>query len=287
MFARYYNPTAIVSVVGQPVAFADGEGLNMKIQITRSLEQTPDRCVIDIEGLDPIRAQLMGQVFRETSLGQIVTVQLGYDAVAVSAFTGRLEAFSPSQPNGPALWTHAEAGDAPDEFENIRIPIQSTTSLTASNMVDLGIAALGLLPGPSVAPTVAGAALVAATPFDAVGVRQATDLLDEAARILRCRWWMRDGMVHMSRNGIPDPSRLAIIIAPSGPGPVFPGVPLIAQPRFGGGGLIEVPTFMEPDFVPGGQAVYLGTTFRIEHVVHSIETRGAAPWSSTVVGRAL
>lgn len=45
---RYFNPTLIATVVGQPVAFANGEGLNMKFDVSRSLAATPDTCTVAI-----------------------------------------------------------------------------------------------------------------------------------------------------------------------------------------------------------------------------------------------
>jgi hypothetical protein len=146
---------------------------------------------------------------------------------------------------------------------------------------------LGLVKAPSVAKVVAGASPIKQSPFTAVGVRLCTDLLDEACRTLRCRWWVRDGMLRMSRFSVPEPGSLAIVIAGSGPGPAQPGVPLVSEPTFGGGGLIQCSTFMDPGFVPGGQAVYFGSAFRVESVVHSLETRSLSPWTSTVVGRML
>ncbi len=94
-------------------------------------------------------------------------------------------------------------------------------------------------------------------------------------------------MVHMSRNGLPDPAALAVVIAPNAPGPAFPGVPLVSEPTFGGGGLISATTFLDPGFVPGGQAVYQGVRWRVEHVIHSLETRSTNPWTSQIVGRTL
>jgi len=286
-FARYYDPIALVSIGTQPVAFSRGFGTNMRITIERSMDHVPDKCSVSIEGLDPVRSLAMGAAFRTAVVPTPVTVQLGYDSFPVACFTGFLESFRANVPNGPALWTHATAGDAPTEFENAKLPPMSTAGLTPADMIAQAIARLGLIAHPTVAAVVAGANPVAQSPFTAVGVRLATDLLDEACRTLRCRWWVRDGMVHMSRNGLPDPAALAVVIAPNAPGPAFPGVPLVSEPTFGGGGLISATTFLDPGFVPGGQAVYQGVRWRVEHVIHSLETRSTNPWTSQIVGRTL
>lgn len=289
MFARYYNPIAIVTVVGQAITFVNGEGLNMKIDIERTLAPEPDQCRLAIEGLDPFRARLMGQVFRETRIGQGVTVQLGYDAVPIFAFSGVLESFTDSTRRGEALWTLATAGDGADAFDDVALPpaLNSNVGLTPQQQIDIAIAALGIAPGPSVPIVVAGANPLAQGPFSASGVRRATDLLDAACLTLRCRWWIRDRQLHMARKGLPDPTRPAIIIAPQQPGPRLPGVPLVEPVTFGGGGIMHAATFLEPNMVPGGQVSYQGGLFRIEHVVHSAETRSSTPWISRIVGRAL
>ncbi|MEC9048881.1 MAG: hypothetical protein VYA51_12795 [Planctomycetota bacterium] len=280
---------AVVSIVGQILTFQNGEGLNMKISIERSLNPEPDECKLSIEGLDPFRARLMGQVFRETRVGQAVTVQLGYDVIPVAAFSGLLETFDDNVPQGPALWTHATAGDAADIFDDVKLPpgLSSNVGLTPLEQINIAMAAMGILPGPSVAPVVAGASPLAQGPFSASGVRRASDLLDAACLTLRCRWWVRDRQLHLARNGLPDPSRLAVIIAPMQPGPRMPGVPLVAPPSFGGGGIMNCTTFMDPTIVPGGQVSYQGGLFRVEHVIHSAETRSTSPWTSSIVGRAL
>lgn len=289
-FARYYNPFAVFTISGVLVQFANGHGLNVRCTITRTLEPEPDSCEISIEGLDPTKARIMGQIFRElpTLPTNIVNVQLGYDAIPQNAFTGRMESFLDAQRSGPSIWTHITAGDGADAFDtNKLVPAVSTAGLTAENMIDVALAVLTpIVRGPSVPLVIAGATPIAQGPFSASGVRTATDLLDEAARMLRCRWWIRDGMLHLARNGLPSPEP-AIIIAPDQPGPRFPGVPLVESVTFGGGGLMQCATFLDPGIVPGRAISYQGGQFRVEHVVHSLETRSPAPWVSRIVGRAL
>jgi hypothetical protein len=135
-FARYYNPFAIVTVVGNLISFVNGEGLNMRITITRSLESEPDRCDLAIEGLDPIRARLMGRIFRETSLAQIVNVQLGYDAIPTNAFTGRLESFQDVVPRGNSKWTFATAGDGAEAWDTDKLVPAKSTLAPISTQVD-------------------------------------------------------------------------------------------------------------------------------------------------------
>lgn len=284
-FARYYNPLCSVTIVGNVIAFAAGRGLNMRITIERSMEPTPDRADIAIEGIDPVRARLMGRVYRETALGQLVQISLGYDTTPMAAFTGRLESFVDTVPRGQSTWTFATAGDGADAWDVDKLVPAGAAVLTAADQVRGAIAVLGLVAGPSVEPILAGSA-DAIKPFSASGVRTAADLLDDACRTLRARWWIRDGMLHLVRLGLPTPGP-ALILAPYQPGPRLPGIPVIEPASYGGAGLLQVTTFLDPGLVPGGQVVYEGGAFRVESVVHSLETRGAAPWTSRITGRAL
>mgnify|MGYP007022319198 CR=1 FL=1 len=289
-FPRYFNPFAIFTLGGVLVQFANGRGLNVRCTIERTLEPEPDRCDLAIEGLDPIKARTIGAVFRElpTSPTNIVQVQLGYDAIPQNAFVGRMESYPDSTRKGPTFWTYATAGDGADAYDTDKlVPAVSTAGLTAENMIDVALAVLPTIQrSPTVSAVIAGAAPLAQGPFSASGVRTATDLLDEAARLLRCRWFIRDSLLHLVRNGLPTPEP-AIIIAPDQPGPRFPGVPLVEPVAFGGGGLMQCVTFLDPGIVPGRQVSYQGGRFRVEHVVHSLETRSPAPWVSRIVGRAL
>jgi len=288
-FARYYNPTAEITIVGNRVNFADGLGLNVKCTIERSFESEPDRCSVAIEGLDPVRARLMGQIFRELPDSPVntMTVAIGYDAIAVPAFTGRLESFTDSTQVGPETWTYATAGDGADAYDTDKIVEAKATQAPVATQVRYAIAVLGLVEGPSVTPVINSVDPAAQGPFNQSGARTAADLLDNACRTLRCRWYIRDGMVHLVRQGLPDPSARAVVIAPQQPGPRFPGAPLVEPVTFGGGGIMKCATFLDPGIVPGGQVSYQGGMFRVEHVVHSFETRGAAPWVSRIVGRSL
>lgn len=286
-FARYYNPTAIVTIVGQVVTFAQGEGLNFSFRVDRSINAEPDSCSLAIEGLDYFRAKLMGAAFREVPIGQVVTVQAGYDALTAGLFTGTLRSFRPNVRRGPALLTYAEADDGGEAYSEavIQLPA-STAGLTSAEMVRIAAVGLQVVVHPDTDAVIAGGTAAAQGPFSAAGVRKAADLMDAAARRLRARWWIRDGQLFMARRVLPS-SRPAVIIAVPTPGPTMPGVPVIEELTEDGSGIATCTTFFDPNIVPGGQVRYAGQSFRVERVVHSGETRGASPWSSRIVGRSL
>jgi hypothetical protein len=288
-FARYYNPIAILTVVGQAVTFAAGEGLNFRFAVRRSMDPLPDQLEFAIEGLEPFRARAMGEAFKRSDLplGRVVTLQVGYDAVPISAFKGLLETFTDQIPRGPALWTIGTAGDGADAFDTDKLVPASSGLAPLQTQLDGAAAILGLLVHPSADAVVAGVNPSAVGPFSVSGVRTCADLLDNIARTCRARWWIRDGQIFMARNGVPVPGAPAVIIAPMQPGPRLPGAPLVEPVTIGGGGVLNAATLLDPLIVPGGQVSYQGGIFRVETVVHSGETRSAAPWTSRIVGRAL
>ena len=275
---RYFSPTLIVNVVGTVVTFRDGNGLNMKFTVRRSIATTPDSCMVEIEGLDPIRARLMNTVFSELGVGAKMIVQGGYETGVGGLFTGDLRDFRTEIRRGPESWTQATADDGGDAISDTIVPVPSTAGLTAQNMADLASAAMGLVQSPSVAATIAASNPLAQGPYSATGVRTARDLLDAVARRCKCRWWVRDSQLFLGARGIADPSRPAILLTDA----------TIVQPvSESGSGSVRVGCFFDPNIVPGGQVAYRATRIRVESVVHSGETRGGQVWTSQIVGRTL
>lgn len=280
---RYFNPTVIVTLIGTVVTFANGEGLNIRFNVTRTINATPDTAMVSIAGIDPIRARLMNKQFGE--LGATVPfvnkliVQAGYDVAAAGLFRGDLRSFKTGVQRGPDVWTDIVADDGGDAVTDVLVPLPSTVGLTVQQQIDIATAAMGLVQSPSVAQVVGTQIPIVQGPFTAVGIRKASDLLDDAARRLGCRWYVRDDQLFLAFRGLPDPTRPAIVLTPQ---------TVITPFAEDGSGLSTGTTFFDPNIVPGGQVVTpLGTTLRVEQVVHSGETRGAQVWGSRVTGRAL
>jgi hypothetical protein len=298
-FTRYYNPIAILTVVKQVITFGPlGQGLNFRFNVQRTMDPIPDRLEFAIEGLLPARARAMGEAFKRSDLplGRDVTLQVGYDAAPVFLFggvnkrgepTGLLESFVDQVPRGPSLWTLGTAGDGADAYDTDKLADPKSGYAPLETQLKEVLEILGLIEHPSTTAVIAGRNPSAQSVFAVSGVQTCTDLLDNIARTCRARWWIRDGQLFMARNGLPVPGSPAVIIAPMQPGPRFPGAPLVEPVTVGGGGVINATTFLDPRIAPGGQVSYQGGIFRVESVVHSGETRSAAPWTSRIVGRAL
>lgn len=107
--------------------------------------------------------------------------------------------------------------------------------------------------------------------FKVVSVGSATELLDEVARLLRVRWWVRDGFLRMAGNGFPT-DRIAVQLAPTH---------WLDSPTTDGSGIVHVTTFLDPTIVPGREVQLIGRkipgipeAFRCEAVTYSGDTRG-------------
>lgn len=283
-FLRYFNPAVTVTMLGQVASFLNAEGFTISFMVTRSLEPVPDSAEVRIANLDPDLALLMGKVFAaRTSLtppavNQVI-VTAGYDAFLAGLFKGDIRSFQSSLRDGPDTWTVATADDGGDAIVDALInPPISTAGSTAALLIQAACGGMGLLPGPSVAIVLSQIDPGPAGAFSGVMAGKWSEVLDHVARRLRCRWWVRDGMVHLGFRGQPDPSRPAVVLTDD----------ILVEPiSEGGSGLVTLATFMDPSIVPGGQVQYLGTSFRCESVVSSGETRGSTPWVSRVIGRAL
>lgn len=289
---RYFNPTLTINMVGTVVVFANGEGLNVRFNVSRTLASTPDTASVAIEGLDPVRAKLMNLVFASRGLVPVslaaMTILAGYDATFAGLFRGDLRSFSTGEQEGTSLWTRATADDGGDAYSDATLPsaLSSSAGLTAQEMIDTAAAVMKLGQSPSVAIVIAQTVPTKQGRFTAVVVGKASELMDAACRRLRCRWWIRDQQLFLGIRGQVDPSRKAVVLTPA---------TLVAPLSEDGAGLVTLSTFMDPNIVPGGQVLNvpsfergeLPTAFRVEAVVHSGETRGGSPWVSKITGRAL
>jgi len=280
-FVSYFDWALSLSVIGQQILFRSGEGLNVSFRVDRSLSSTPDTARFEIENLDPDRASLMNRAFSElgTSAPEVTTVtaRAGYKDVLGGLFKGNLRSFRTQVQRRSSVWSVAEADDGGDVFTDVQLRLPPTIASAASTMITAAASAMSLTLSPSVG-AVLSTSIYANTPFTSTGSSSAAELLDAAARRLRARWWIRDGQVHMAQRGVVDPTRPSVVISER---------ILVGPAEEDGSGIFRLRVFMDPNVVPGGQVTFRATALRVEHVVHSGETRGTSPWTSVITGRVL
>lgn len=284
---RYYDPALTATVGPTTVIFAKGQGLQMSFSVERSITPTPDTARVSIANLDTARTGAMLALFAAAgplSLQQL-RLQGGYSGALTGFFGGDLRKFTSARVSGSDIYTDVLADDGGNAVADVVIPTHARSTL-ARNPTDLAGTALALInsSGKSAPITLAPSAaeILAAgdqsrSYYQAVTIGKVTDLLDEMARRLYCRWRIRDQQLHLSSLYQADKNRPALVLLPE----IITG-----EISFGGSGELEVSLLFDPNLVPGGQVVYLNSAFRVDHVVHSGSTRGGL-WTSTIRGKAL
>lgn len=310
-FPRIFRPCVSVSFAGYPIPNLDGTGHRIAFRVSKALTAAPDTAEVRVFGLSYATRSAMAGVFAEIGFAPM-TIESGYDLVLGSLFVGdirRLDAPPYAHADVPIVATGDDSGDA---IANAPLPpaIPSTLGFNAQNMIDAAILAFAqpvinpatglvsspgttIVPHPSVAAAVATANPAAVTTvYTFVNVGKARDLLDEAARLLGCRWWIRDKQLFMARRGLPVDG-LAVEL---------PSTHWLSEPAEEGEGVVRIATFLDPNLLPGRQvAIYrapakaltkLGAPppgapefFRIEAGEYTGDTHGDQPWVADLTMR--
>lgn len=307
---RYFRPGATVTIDGYPVPNPDGRGHRIVFRVRKSLISEPDSAEIHIYGIAPGTRAALAATFAELGFGK-VTLDVGYDRVLGSLFIGdirRLQASTFAHADVPVIIVGDDAGDA---LANATLPptLASTLGFKARDMITAAILAFAqpvlnpstgrvISPGTVIIEDASvGNILATATPaavstvYTFVSVGTARDLLDEAARLLKCRWWIRDSTLYMARAALPIDG-LAFQL---------PRTHWLTEPAELGDGLIQVDTFLDPNLLPGRQVQLVGRNspppriatklglppvgveqFRIEAATYSGDTHGDSPWRASL-----
>jgi hypothetical protein len=265
------NAPQPLSLTGQPVA------PDVRFRVRKSMAATPDSCEIEIDGLGPDSRSRIGTLWSSTGSARLV-LDVGYDGSLSRLFAGDVRELRVPQRSGTVVAVADDGGDAISEAPfNV-----STIGCTTAQLVDLALLALETYGGqvigrhPSVAAVLATAP-TAALIYTAVHVGKARDLLDEAARILGCRWWIRDNLLYFARRNVPT-DRLAVLL---------PRTHWLAEPAEDKDGGMRVETLLDPRCQPGRQVTLQGRTtpWSLDPLVvragdYAGDTGAASPWSA-------
>lgn len=287
-FARIYKPSAILTLSGQvitSIAIPGVATLRVQFQIQRTMTPSPDTATATVWGLDPIRATAMRALFAELGRDKL-TIASGYDGITSHIFAGDVRSIRRVQSGGD-VGLVVTADDAGDALADATISL-STAGLTAQNLIDYALLALAAAGAPVVAHPSVAAAVGLATPsstvslFSSVHVGKVSDLLTEAARVLGCRWWIRDNQLFMAARGLPT----------DGMGVFLPRTHWLSEPADDGSGLVRMSTFLDPNIVPGRQVSIQGRLsplgiepMRVESAAYTADSEGSSPWSVEVACR--
>lgn len=309
-FEKYFDPVVTVSMAGQTFGSVPGlDAPRVSFRITRSIEPVPDTAEIAVYNLAPERRAAMSTVFSAAGRSG-VALTAGYGTVQAPVFFG----FARSMRSGLGLADgdvvlRVTADDAGDVVRDARLnlPPFALRVLTPAQMIDIAVAALNEMlsielalftatpsPFPPIVkhPSV-DAAILALGALAAIDFREASGgeaasafgLLDKAARMLRCRWWIRDGMLMMSRLGLVNDPGIAVVLPPE---------TWLAEPDDDGSGIIRAPVLFDYNLAPGRAVSFVSRQLpgvpepcRVEYVQHTGDNYGDSPWASTITARRL
>lgn len=300
MAGRLYKPAVSVTLAGVTVTngiagtFGEkGRGPRIAFSVSRSMTPTPDSGEVSIYGLALERRKAIEALHGETGRTNL-SISLGYDGVALAMFSGDVRELRGRVRLGGDTATMATADDGGDALSEVLLPGLSTAGLTPGQMIDAALAAMA---APPLTPTSAGGILVVKHPtasaviasgpqsasiYNVVSIGRARDLIDEAARILGARWWVRDGQLFMARRGVPTDG-LAVQVPPDR---------WLTEPSEDGEGVVRFSTLLDPMLVPGRQVRLLGwpqagatTVLRVEQGTYKGDTDVAQPFSAALACR--
>lgn len=288
---RLFKPSVVVQLAGQTIGdpLFDQRGahrLRVVFRVRRTLTSAPDSAQVQLYNLSEERRAVMSGLFHRTGKARL-SIASGYDGVVSDLFAGDVRKLRAGDLRGSDVVTTIDADDGGDALANARLRGLSTSGLTADNMISAALAALAqegevVTRHPSVASVVAST-VSSRSYFTVVSIGKATDLLDEAARILGARWWVRDGLLFMAQRGLPT----------DGVAVVLPRTHWLSEPTEDGKGLVHVPTFLDPLITPGRQVALQGRAsaasvenFRCEAVEYRGDTEGG-PWAADCTLRSI
>lgn len=285
-FRRLYKPGVELTVGGITVRNLDADGLRVAFNVTRSMTSEPDSATAAVYNLSSeTRANMLAKYNAEGSAR--MSLRAGYDGVILPLFTGDLRrSVTTVQPAGADIPSSFSADDGGDALANARVNTASL-GLTARNMVDVALAALRragyfIEEHPSVQAAITAAPLEArASLWESVSIGSAADLLNEAARVLGVRWFVRDEVLYFARSLLPV----------DGVAIELPKSHWLTFPSEDSNGVWRVTTLLDPRIVPGRQIIIVGRSrpgsrdrLRAEVCQYSGDT-SAGPWRVDVTAR--
>lgn len=277
-----FRPSVEVRVGSTVALNADHEGPRISFSVARSMDPEPDAATIEIFNLNPSRVDKMLYEFEG---GAKVQIRCGYDGELSHLFSGRLRE-AVQETTGIDKILRIRADDGGDEIDEVTVQV-SSLGLSASNMVDLGIAAYRragkfLTKHASVDVTILAAGISANADFwTTVSLGSVSQLFDQAARLCEARWYVRDDELYFARRGLPVDGRAVEL----------PRQTWLSTPRPDPSGLWRFDTFCLPQILPGRQLILIGRKnlagrdrLRAESTYHAGDTE-SGPWRASISAR--
>jgi hypothetical protein len=275
---KIFNPSVVVNVAGVTVPNLNGEGLRIDFSVSRTLDQSPDRATCTVYNLARETRAAMQAVFGETGRARLV-INAGYDGLTSIIFAGSIRSMDPSRQVGEEVLTTVTADDAGDALERVNVTLYGI-DINVRQMVKVALAKLNAVGYPITEHTSVQQVIGLADPFlvntgwSTAHSGSVADLLDEAARIIGARWFIRSDQLYFSARNLP------LDALPT----VIPPEYRLADISRDGLGLARLPIFFEARVEPGSPVVVDGISYRVEGTTLSGDTN-SGPWENYMVMR--
>lgn len=276
-----FQPSVTTIVGTQSFVNLLGQGLRVVFSVHRTMTPTPDSCTLALYNMDPLRRMTIQSQFVEQGTSNM-TIMSGYGGVVKPLFNGNVRKMRGVVREGADIATQLTGDDGGDIFENVEMNV-SYPAMGADQMIQVAIAAMvakgiPIVPHPSVAAVIGqsnpGALLKI---HNVVHVGGVTDLLDEAARLLGSRWWVRDGQLMLAKQGLPSDGVAGVVL---------PRTHWLTEPVEDDEDIVSLATFLDPIIVPGRRIDVIGRTlpgvpesFRAEECTYTGDTFSNAPFA--------
>lgn len=278
MPAQYYQPGFTAQIDTAVMVAPSSEAYQAKFTVSRSIETGPDTASVSIYGLAPARRAQMALQWQ--SLGRsLMTIAAGYGGIMTPLFGGDVRSIRANQRSGADRIVTVTADDAGDAITEAPMHLHTGGS-TARQLIQAALLAWTQYGTPIVAHASVEQVLAtkaAQSTIDMFGsyIGKARDLVDEAARRLGARWWIRNGQLFMALGALPIPGLAVVPFAMSEP---------VRE-----GQDIELQAFFDPLIMPGVavQITDLTGVFqaRVQECTHNGNLRGGSPWTTQIRAR--
>lgn len=297
---RYWRPSAIATLgeqIAQDINLPPPapRGPRIAFSITRTMTSEPDSAEISVWNLAPERETAVVAKYHEVGYLPI-TLAAGYEGATSIVFRGEAHTVRSHVRQGPDYALVVSSRDAGDVLADLVCDVHTagipaeTLILAAVAKINAGDPSRGVFPYPLAPHPSVAIAVNAVQPgartrvYTACHAGKVRDLLDEACRILRCRWWIGNGLLYFAANKLPtDMPALAVVL---------PRKTWLSEPQLDAEQVIKLDAFFDPMLLPGSIVILEGRVLpgvtepcRVEAVTIAGDTRAAQPWSSSLIMR--
>lgn len=289
-FTRYFKPSIQVKLGLQPtdvqtlagvpdpttIENINGTGIRIRFRVRKSITSSANTAEIDVFNMDERRVTPVSTIIASTGKAPI-SVSVGYDNVVGRIFSGDIKRLDSKLVQPPDVITRIKADDAGDEINEIKLAVTAPAA-SVDQLVNLALRAFTQLGNRPIKIAKSASSIIEAfrsrdMPFPIAHVGRASDLLDEAARMLEARWWIDGGELHMAKLGRPM-DNLAVVLDTER---------LFSDVSNDVNGFVRFKTFCDPNIVPGRHIKIGPSIYRVHMVEYSGDTFGGAPWAADVV----